>query len=81
MLRLPRGVDRFERISDQALRAAERARDIEAPVEAAEVLGGLERLLERGLREAQRRCEPLELASVDVGHESIIAPHPYARWS
>ena len=81
MLRLPRGVDRLERVPDEALRAGERARDIEAPVEAAEVLGGLERLLERGLREAQRRCEPLKLARVDVGHKRIIAPDPYARCS
>jgi phosphate uptake regulator len=79
MLRLPCGIDRLERVADEALRAAERARDVEPPVEATEVLGGLERLLERRLRQAQRRCEPFELARVDVGHRRIIAPDPYAR--
>jgi hypothetical protein len=49
-----RGVDRLERIFDEALRSAERARHIETPVEASEILRGLERLFEGGLRETQR---------------------------
>jgi hypothetical protein len=73
-LRLARGVDRLERVVDQPLRAAHRARHVESTVEVAEVLRGLERLLERGLREAQGRAEALELAWIDVAHARIIAP-------
>src|SRR5206468_421914 len=43
----PRRVHRLQRVGDEALGAAEGARDVEAAVEAAEVLRRLERLLER----------------------------------
>ena len=64
-LALPRRVYRFVRVLHQTLRAGDGARDVEAAIEAAEVLRGLERLLERGFREAQRRPQPFELAGVD----------------
>ena len=68
------GLHRLIRVLDQALRARDRAWDVETAVEVAEVLGRLERLLERRLREAQRRAEPLELAGVDVCHARIMTP-------
>jgi hypothetical protein len=63
-LLLSRGLDRFVRVLHQALRAADRARDVEATVEVPEVLRSLERLLESRLREAQRGSESLEFALV-----------------
>jgi nitroreductase len=66
MLALPRGVHCLVGVLHQALRAGDRARDVEAAVEAAEILGGLESLLERGFGQAQRGAEPLELALIDV---------------
>ena len=65
-LSLSRGVDRLIRVLDQALGPADRARDVEATIEVPEVLRGLESLLERGLREAQRRPESLKLAVIDL---------------
>jgi hypothetical protein len=65
-LSLPRRLDGFVRVLHESLRAADRARDIEALVEVAEILRGLERLLERGLRETQGRPQPFELAGVDL---------------
>ena len=52
-LGLARRVDRLERVPDETLRAADRAWNIEAAIEAPEVLRGLERFLERGLGEAK----------------------------
>ena len=46
-LRVTRGSYGFERISNKTLRAADRAGDIEAAIEAPQVLRGLERLFER----------------------------------
>ena len=42
-------------VLDQALRATDGARNVVATVEIAQILRGFEGLLERGLREAQRR--------------------------
>ena len=50
---LPLG-DGLFRVPDEPLRTAEGARHVEAVVEVAEILGGLERLLERGGRKPQR---------------------------
>ncbi len=58
-------VHRLVRVRDETLRAADGARHVEPLVEAAEVLGCFERLLERGLGQAERRPESLELALVD----------------
>ena len=66
-------VHRLERVADETLRAADRTRHVETAVEVTQVLGGLERLLERGLREAQRGPQTLELARIDVAHRRIIA--------
>ena len=63
---LPRRVDRLVRVLDQALRATDGARDVEATVEIAEILRGFERLLERGLREAQGGAESFELTLIDL---------------
>ncbi len=65
MLLLPRGVDRLVRVLDQALSSADGAWDIEAIVEVSEILRRFECLLERGLSEAQRGAQPLELALID----------------
>ena len=81
ILLLARGVHRLERVSHESLRAPERARDIEAAVEAAEILRRLYRLLERGLRKTKCRRETLELARIGLRHARIIAPGPYARSS
>ena len=71
-LSLARRGDRFERVLDEPLRTADGARNIEAAIEAPEILSGFERLLERGLREAQRRGETLELAGIYVRHGRTI---------
>ena len=68
LLRLARGLDRFERVSDETLGSSKRARHVKPAIEAPEVLRSLERFFERGLRKAQRGTEPLELARVDIGH-------------
>jgi len=60
-----RGVHGLVRVLHQTLGAGDGARYVEAPVEAAEILRGLERLLERGLREAQGGAQALELALID----------------
>ncbi len=73
-LRVTRGVDRLERVSDEALRAADGTRHVEASIEAAEILRSLERLFERGLREPKRGPEPLELSRVDVCHARMMRP-------
>ena len=67
---LPRRVDRLVGVLNEPLRAADGPRDVVTAVEITQVLRGLERLLERGLREAQRRPEPLELTLIDLscGH-------------
>ena len=65
-LRLSRRVHRLQRVPDESLRTADRTRNVEPAVEAAEVLRSLERLLERGLRETQGRPESLELAGIDL---------------
>src|SRR2546428_10215099 len=67
-LRLSRRVHRIQRVADETLCTPERARHIEATIEAAQVLRGLEGLLERGLRETQRGRKSLELPRVDLGH-------------
>jgi len=67
MLTLARGVHGLVRVLHQPLRAADGAWDVEALVEVAEILRGLERLLEGGLRETQGRPQPFELAGVDRG--------------
>lgn len=48
------------------MRATDRARHVEAPVEVPEILGGLERLLERGLGKTQRGPKTLELTLIDL---------------
>src|SRR5438552_1137590 len=48
MLRLPRGVDGFEGVVDESLRAADRPAHVESAVEIAEVLRRLESFLEGG---------------------------------
>ena len=68
MLGLARSIDGFERVPDKALRAANGTGDVEAPIEVSEILGRFEGLLERRLREAERRCESFELARVDFLH-------------
>jgi len=73
MLALPRRVDRLVRVLHEPLCPTDRARDIEALVEVAEVLRGLESFFECGLRETQGRSEPLELARIDIPHPRIIA--------
>ena len=50
------------------MRAADGARDVEASIEVSKVLRSLEGFLEGGLGEAERRCEPFELARVDFLH-------------
>jgi hypothetical protein len=72
--RLSRGVDRLKRVRHQSLRPTERARHVETPVEAPEILGGLQRFFERGLGEAQCRAQPLELARVYIRHGQNDAP-------
>jgi hypothetical protein len=68
---LSRRLDRFVRILDQTLGPTDRARHVETVVEAPEILRRLERLLQRGLGEAQGRAQSLELALIDLtrGHE------------
>jgi len=66
-LRPARRADGVLRVLHETLRACERARHVEAPVEAAEILGRLERFLERGFGETQGGREAFELARVDVG--------------
>ena len=61
---MARGGDRLFRVPDEPLRAPEGAGDVEAMIEVAEILGSLERLLERGARKPQRGRQPLELALV-----------------
>jgi hypothetical protein len=73
MLFLARGVDGLERVVDESLRSADCPGHVEPAIEVPKVLGCLERLFERGLRETQRGTEPLELAGVDLAHVSIIA--------
>ena len=73
-LGLSGGLDGIQRIADETLRAAERSRHVKAVVEAAEILGCLERLLSRGLREAKRGPKTLELTGIDVAHGRIIPP-------
>lgn len=63
---LSRRLDRFVRVLHQALRAADGARDVEAPVEVAEILRSLEGFLERRLREAQGGAKPLKLTLIDL---------------
>src|SRR2546428_13290272 len=67
-LGLPRCINRLERVADEALRAPDGARDVEAPIEVSEVLRSFEGFLEGGLGEAERRCESFELARVDFLH-------------
>jgi len=62
---LPCGVHRLVRVLNEALRAADGARHVEAMVEIAEILRRFERFLERGLRETQRGAQPLELTLID----------------
>lgn len=57
-----RRVHRLEGVPDKTLRAAERAGNVETTIKAPEILRGLKRLLECGLREPKRRPEPLELS-------------------
>ena len=79
MLRLPRGVDGFEGVLDESLRAADRPRHVESAVEIAEVLRRLESFLERGLRKSEGRTKALQLTRVDLAHPRIIAlDHAYA---
>lgn len=66
MLRLAGGLDRLVRVLHEPLGSTDGARDVKAAVEVAEILRGLERLFERGLREAQGRAESLELALIDL---------------
>src|SRR6266545_4740513 len=66
MLRLSRRLDRLVGVLNETLGSADGARDIEAAVEVAQILGRFERLLERRFREAQGRAEPLELALIDL---------------
>src|SRR5438874_11463460 len=73
MLRLTRGVHGFERVADEALGSADRARNIEAPIEVSEILRGLERLLKRGLGKPERRSEALQLPRIGLLHCGIIA--------
>src|SRR5207247_2352765 len=75
------GVDRFVRVRDETLRAAESARHVEATIEVPEVLRGLDRLLERGFREPKRRRETLgtclrgwEAASLLTGVSVVPTP-------
>jgi hypothetical protein len=67
-LGLTRRIHGLERVADEALRAADRARHVKPAIEAPEILRGLERFLERGLGEAERRREALELAGIDFLH-------------
>lgn len=67
-----RGVDGLVRVLDQPLGAGDGPWHVEAMVEVSEVLGGLERFLQRRFREAQCRAEPLELAGIDVGHRAMM---------
>ena len=67
-LGLAGSVHGLERVADEALRAADRARHIEPPIEAPEILRSLKGFLERRLREPERRPEPLELARIDFLH-------------
>lgn len=69
---LPSRAHRLVRVLHEPLRARDGAWDVEAPVEVPQVLGGIERLLERGFSEAQRRTETFELAGID-GHGGIMA--------
>src|SRR3954452_11183957 len=68
---------RFVRVLHEPLRPTDRARHVEASVEVAEVLGRLERFLERRLRETQCRGEALELTRVYVRHARIIPPYAH----
>src|SRR5207245_8924166 len=68
------GVDRFVRVRDETLRAAEGARHVEATIEVPEVLRGLDRLLERGFREPKRRRETLELPLIDLALRHDVPP-------
>ena len=82
MLRLTRRVDGFERVLDQPLRAAHRARHVEAAIEIAKILRRLERFFERRLREAKGGPESLEFARIYLAHPRIIAPErAYSRGS
>ena len=53
-LGLARSVDCLERVADQALRTADSAGDIEASIEAPEILRGLDSFFERGLGKPER---------------------------
>src|SRR3989454_11659189 len=72
-LRFTRRVDRLQRVSHEPLRTADSAWNVEPPIEAAEVLRRLERLLERGLRETEGGPEPLELARIDLRHRVEVS--------
>ena len=65
MLRLACGVHRFVGVLHETLGTADGTRDVEAMVEIAKILRRFECFLERGLRQAQRGAEPLELTLVD----------------
>ena len=71
-LGLARGVHGLERVTDETLRATDRARHVETTIEAAEILSSLERLLESGLREPKCGPEPLELSGVDLCHARMM---------
>ena len=64
--RFPCGVHGLVRVLNEALRTADGARYVEAMVEIAKVLRGFKGFLERGLREAQRGAQPLELTLIDL---------------
>jgi hypothetical protein len=70
MLWLARRIHRLVRVLNEALRAADGSRDIEAMVEVAKILCGFECFLERGFSEAQCGAESLELTLIDLtrGH-------------
>ena len=64
--RFPCGVHGLVRVLNEALRTADGARYVESMVEIAKVLRGFKGFLERGLREAQRGAQPLELTLIDL---------------
>src|SRR3989442_12516017 len=72
-LRFSRGVDCLESVPDEPLRATDGTRNVEAAIEATEILRGFESLLERRLRETKRRPKPLELAGVDLRHRVKVS--------
>jgi hypothetical protein len=65
MLRLARRVNRLVRVLNETLGTADGARDVEAMVEIAEILGCFECFLESGFRQTQRGAQPLELTLID----------------